>query len=216
MHTRQGNTAYCSLQNDGPLNPKGTSHPPLLPNNQLRQLQPQPAVSPGACAGSLTNSYGGPSPSPNNNECEQHDEVHINVLAFYDHVDSPSSIHDRFHADPDSCSGIDISTQLTIFLIHDQTTYLPSGFATAESSFFSPSIACPSGYWSACHDNTGVPSVTTVTCCRTFRSDMSLSCLNPATLAEPWVSLFCTYRPCHIPETLGTFATPSSRTIRHS
>jgi len=94
---------------------------------------------------------------------------------------------------PTDCSGIYIPTQLAIFLIHDQTTCLPDGFTTAEISFFSPGIACPSGYWSACHDNTGVPSITTVTCCPTFGSDISLSCLNPATLAGPWRSLFCTW-----------------------
>ncbi|KAK1757846.1 hypothetical protein QBC47DRAFT_166086 [Echria macrotheca] len=91
------------------------------------------------------------------------------------------------------CAGVYLPTSSNIFLIQDQLSCLPSGFNTAERSFFSPGIACPSGYWSACHDNTGVSSITTVTCCPTYDADVSLSCLNPATLDGPWKSKFCTW-----------------------
>lgn len=117
-----------------------------------------------------------------------------------------------FTPTPTDCSGIYIPTQLAIFLIHDQTTCLPGGFTTAESSFFSPGIACPSGYWSACHDNTGVPSITTVTCCPTFGSDISLSCLNPATLAGPWRSLFCTWTAGAKAKVIGVTDSAGGRT----
>lgn len=98
-----------------------------------------------------------------------------------------------FTPTPTDCSGLYIPTDLMLYMIHDQTSCLPSGFATAERSFFSPGVVCPSGYWSACHDNNGASSITTVTCCPTYVFDISMSCVNPATLAGRFQNLFCTW-----------------------
>lgn len=80
-------------------------------------------------------------------------------------------------------------------MIDVSTTCLPSGFNTAASSFFSPGLICPSGYYRACHDTTGVASITTVTCCPTYNQDISLSCVNTNTLSGIWASLYCTWSP---------------------
>jgi hypothetical protein len=82
---------------------------------------------------------------------------------------------------------------------------MPPGFSTSNSAFFySPGIACPSGYWTACHDTTGVSTITTVTCCPTYR-DITLSCVpNPLSLSEVWESLFCTWIA---PRSTGTVVT---------
>jgi hypothetical protein len=69
---------------------------------------------------------------------------------------------------------------------------LPSGASTQATDYFSPGIACPSGYYTACHDNNGVSSVTTVTCCP-FRGGVTLSCVNPATISDVYSTLFCTW-----------------------
>jgi hypothetical protein len=81
-----------------------------------------------------------------------------------------------------------------LYIIDNEPSCLPPGFSTSNSAFFySPGIACPSGYWTACHDTTGVSSITTVTCCPTYR-DITLSCVpNPLSLSEVWESLFCTW-----------------------
>ena len=79
-------------------------------------------------------------------------------------------------------------------MIDDQPSCLPSGFATDEKTFFSPGVACPSGYWSACSDSQGARTITTVTCCPVFDNTISLSCHNnPETLGTRWESLFCTW-----------------------
>ncbi|KAM7194049.1 hypothetical protein V8F20_008145 [Naviculisporaceae sp. PSN 640] len=98
---------------------------------------------------------------------------------------------------PVECSGIYESGRVAVVDI--QTSCLPSGFRTAEGAYFSPGIACPSGYWSACH-NTNSRSLTTVTCCP-FRGDISLSCAGPATLSGAWQDMFCTWMA---PESPGT------------
>lgn len=93
---------------------------------------------------------------------------------------------------PSSCSGLYNSF---VYIVDPATSCLPSGFARNPSSFFSPGIACPSGYVTACHDTTGVSSITTVTCCP-FRGDMTLSCVpSPWTLQQIWSTLFCTWTP---------------------
>ncbi len=99
-----------------------------------------------------------------------------------------------FTAPGTNCGGIYIPRKPGIFIIDDQTSCLPSSFSTSNSAFFySPGIACPSGYWTACHDTTGVASITTVTCCPTY-GDITLSCVpNPLSLSEVWESLFCTW-----------------------
>ena len=82
-----------------------------------------------------------------------------------------------------------------LLIIDDQPSCLPSGFSTSDSAFFfSPGIACPSGYRSACHGTEGVASITTVTCCPTYGS-ISLSCVpDPLSLQGVWETLFCTWR----------------------
>lgn len=89
------------------------------------------------------------------------------------------------------CSGFYFSHD--IFVIDASSSCLPSGFDTNPTSYFSPGIACPSGYSTACHDTTGVSTITTVTCCP-VRGDVSLSCVpNPLSLADVWSTLFCTW-----------------------
>lgn len=80
-----------------------------------------------------------------------------------------------------------------------QSSCLPSGFRTAEAAYFSPGIACPAGYWSACR-NTQSSSLTTVTCCPS-REGISLSCVDPATLSDVWQDMFCTWTA---PQSPGT------------
>ncbi|KAK3941798.1 hypothetical protein QBC46DRAFT_257792 [Diplogelasinospora grovesii] len=93
---------------------------------------------------------------------------------------------------PADCSG----TSRNVLMVDPATSCLPSGFSTAATDFFSPGIACPLGYWSACHDTTGVASITTVTCCphkKKKRGGVTMSCVDPATLSSPWVNLYCTW-----------------------
>ena len=98
-----------------------------------------------------------------------------------------------FTAPNGKCSGIYQPTWMPgVAIIDDELSCMPSGFSKESTAFFSPGIACPSGYWSACHDTTGAASITTVTCCPT-RGDISLSCVDPATLANVWSTLFCSW-----------------------
>lgn len=96
-------------------------------------------------------------------------------------------------ARPTNCGGIYARDPGDILVIDEQSSCYPPGFATDERSFFSPGLVCPSGYWSACMESTGVSTITTVTCCPIYRSDVSLSCVDPATLSGVWQSQFCTW-----------------------
>ncbi|KAK4103218.1 hypothetical protein N658DRAFT_407320, partial [Parathielavia hyrcaniae] len=93
-----------------------------------------------------------------------------------------------------NCGALYSPRKPPVYLIDQDPSCLPPGFSTSNSAFFfSPGIACPSGYWTACHDTTGVSTITTVTCCPTY-GDISLSCVaNPLTLSEVWETLFCTW-----------------------
>lgn len=108
-------------------------------------------------------------------------------------------------ADTNYCNGIYFPSGSQVYVVDDSTACLPSGFSTYNSAFFySPGIACPSGYWTACHDTTGVSTITTVTCCP-VRGDISLSCVaDPLTLSSVWKSLFCTWIAPHAPGTVVT------------
>ncbi|KAL7934966.1 hypothetical protein V8C35DRAFT_23533 [Trichoderma chlorosporum] len=92
---------------------------------------------------------------------------------------------------PADCDGIYASSYLSG--IDFSRSCLPKGFHTDETSYFSPGLVCPSGYYSACHDNIGAKSITTVTCCPTFGTDLSLSCVTASTLVSVWSTLFCTW-----------------------
>ncbi|KAL7943535.1 hypothetical protein V8C42DRAFT_329338 [Trichoderma barbatum] len=92
---------------------------------------------------------------------------------------------------PADCDGIFASSFLSG--IDFSTSCLPSGFHTDEVSYFSPGLVCPTGYYSACHDNIGAKRITTVTCCPTFGADLSLSCVTASTLESVWSTLFCTW-----------------------
>ncbi|POR32809.1 Uncharacterized protein TPAR_06999 [Tolypocladium paradoxum] len=92
---------------------------------------------------------------------------------------------------PQDCTGVYQSLGLAMMDV--QTTCLPDGFKSQSESYFSPGLVCPSGYVSACHDNTGVASQTTVTCCPTLKSDVTLSCVTTSTLKSVWSTLFCTW-----------------------
>jgi hypothetical protein len=94
-----------------------------------------------------------------------------------------------------ACGGIYGPAKVNVFIIDDEPSCLPSGFSTSNSAFFfSPGVACPEGYWTACYDTTGVASITTVTCCPTYGA-ISLSCVpNPLKLRAQYETLFCTWR----------------------
>lgn len=105
----------------------------------------------------------------------------------------------------DNCGGINNPSRPPILMIDDEPSCMPPGFTGASSAFFSPGIACPSGYWTACHDTTGVASITTVTCCPTYGADISLSCVpNPLSLSEVWETMFCTWMAPRSPGTVIT------------
>ncbi|KAK1242284.1 hypothetical protein MKX07_000270 [Trichoderma sp. CBMAI-0711] len=92
---------------------------------------------------------------------------------------------------PSDCDGLFASSFLSG--IDFSTSCVPKGFHTDETSYFSPGLICPSGYYSACHDNIGARTITTVTCCPTYGSDVSLSCVTASTLRSVWSTLFCTW-----------------------
>ncbi|PON29908.1 hypothetical protein TGAM01_v201274 [Trichoderma gamsii] len=92
---------------------------------------------------------------------------------------------------PSDCDGVFVSGFLSG--IDFPKSCLPKGFHTDQTSYFSPGLACPSGYYSACHDNIGASRITTVTCCPTLASDISLSCVTTSTLESVWSTLFCTW-----------------------
>ncbi|KAM4057238.1 transmembrane alpha-helix domain-containing protein [Hirsutella rhossiliensis] len=94
-------------------------------------------------------------------------------------------------ARPSDCTGIYQSSFLA--MVDLASTCLPRSFKTDSDAYFSPGIACPSGYLSACHDNTGVASLTTVTCCPTLNNAVTLSCVTTSTLTNVWSTLFCTW-----------------------
>lgn len=116
---------------------------------------------------------------------------------------------------PAECTGIYMS--LFLNMVDLQSTCLPDGLSTQSDAYFSPGIACPSGYVSACHDNTGVASQTTVTCCPTLDSDVTLSCVDTRTLRSVWSTLFCTWiapRTTSLPVTLVNNGITSTRSIQ--
>ncbi|KAK0656873.1 hypothetical protein B0T16DRAFT_385506 [Cercophora newfieldiana] len=92
------------------------------------------------------------------------------------------------------CSDVHLGN-LDILFIDDQTeSCLPSGFNSAPTAFFSPGIACPSGYWGACTNSEGVSSITTITCCPTRGTSIHMTCVpDPESLAGPWVNQYCTW-----------------------
>ncbi|KAK3330037.1 hypothetical protein B0H66DRAFT_43372 [Apodospora peruviana] len=91
---------------------------------------------------------------------------------------------------PADCSGFYESAGIAVVDI--QRSCMPSRFHSDETAYFSPGVFCPVGYRSACQDSTGVSSITTVTCCP-VRGDITLSCVDPATLSSVWQNLFCSW-----------------------
>lgn len=89
---------------------------------------------------------------------------------------------------PADCKGF---YEKGVFMLDPETSCLPSNAPLKSTAFFSPGIACPSGYVSACHDTRGVASITTVTCCP-VHSDITLSCAGHS-LSDLWSTLFCTW-----------------------
>ncbi|KID85078.1 transmembrane alpha-helix domain-containing protein [Metarhizium guizhouense ARSEF 977] len=91
---------------------------------------------------------------------------------------------------PSDCDGIYMSGFLA--MVDLSSTCLPSNFKS--DAYFSPGLVCPSGYVSACHDTTGVASITTVTCCPALKNpDVTLGCLTTSTLSGSWLTLYCTW-----------------------
>ena len=91
----------------------------------------------------------------------------------------------------------------SLVLVGDGKTCLPSGFAPEATNYFSPGLVCPSSYYSACQDNHGVSSITTVTCCPS-QGNVALSCVQPSSLHAQWEYLFCTWQAS---ETTSIFVT---------
>lgn len=91
---------------------------------------------------------------------------------------------------PASCSGVYSSGGVAV--IDADLACLPQGFTSLSTNYFSPGIQCPAGYVTACNDNAGVSSITTVTCCP-YRGDITLGCVTPSTLSNVWETLFCTW-----------------------
>lgn len=91
---------------------------------------------------------------------------------------------------PASCSGIYSSAGVAV--IDADLACLPQGFTSLSTNYFSPGIQCPAGYVTACNDNAGVSSITTVTCCP-YRGDITLGCVTASTLSDVWETLFCTW-----------------------
>ncbi|KAK5989837.1 hypothetical protein PT974_08099 [Cladobotryum mycophilum] len=117
---------------------------------------------------------------------------------------------------PGDCTGLYASNFLSG--VDFATTCLPDGFDPNPKSYFSPGLICPSGYVSACHDNTGVPSITTVTCCPTVADNIALSCVDTKTLHSVWSTLFCTWiapggKGTSLPMTMSQNGVTSTPTI---
>ncbi|RDW59950.1 hypothetical protein BP6252_13037 [Coleophoma cylindrospora] len=91
---------------------------------------------------------------------------------------------------PADCSGIYYQSEL--YVVDYSTSCLPPGFQLSSTDYFSPGIVCPAGYFSACHDTTGVVSITTVTCCPT-QGDITLSCADHT--EARWAPFHCTWIP---------------------
>lgn len=92
---------------------------------------------------------------------------------------------------PATCTGA--YTSGGVYVVGEDDDCKPSGFADASTDYFSPGLACPSGYYTACHDNEGVASITTVTCCPALDGGVTLGCVTPSTLSDVWATLFCTW-----------------------
>lgn len=90
----------------------------------------------------------------------------------------------------DDCSGIHRSGFVSGVDI--ETSCLPDGFDPEPTAFFSPGLECPAGYVNACHDHTGVESITTITCCPKVE-DNTLSCVTASTLEGEFANFFCTW-----------------------
>jgi hypothetical protein len=92
---------------------------------------------------------------------------------------------------PDGC-GLPNIYLSEVAIVDPQSTCLPSSFNKSPTAYYSPGFACPSGYYSACHDNVGVKTITTVTCCP-HGIKVSLSCVDPTAVSAIWSTLFCTW-----------------------
>jgi hypothetical protein len=92
---------------------------------------------------------------------------------------------------PADCSGFYAPSD-DVFMVDPMTSCLPSGLRLASTAYFSPGVICPSGYVEACHDTKGVSTITTVTCCP-VRGEVSLSCVDTASLAGVFSTLFCSW-----------------------
>lgn len=97
-----------------------------------------------------------------------------------------------FTAPGAACAGIYLPAASRVYMIDDEASCLPPGYPTADTAFFySPGLACPRGYWTACHDTAAAAAVTTVLCCP-VRGDITLSCAGRS-LRPLWESLQCTW-----------------------
>lgn len=115
---------------------------------------------------------------------------------------------------PDVCSGIFLTGGL--FAVDPWSSCVPSPFPKAATDYFSPGIACPAGYYTACHDTSGVKTITTATCCPII-GDVSLSCVDPLTLKGVFSTFFCTWvapSPTSLSVTVSSDGTTSTSLIK--
>ncbi|KAK3497509.1 uncharacterized protein B0T23DRAFT_310770 [Neurospora hispaniola] len=111
---------------------------------------------------------------------------------------------------PDDCYGVQSDD---VYLIDQHTSCLPSGWSPAETAFFSPGLICPEGYTSACHDNGGVSTITTVTCCPQ-RGDVALQCVvEPTELASSLSNYYCRWEAPAAGFTTDVTKSPNGKTI---
>ncbi|KAK3355404.1 hypothetical protein B0H65DRAFT_413955 [Neurospora tetraspora] len=111
---------------------------------------------------------------------------------------------------PDDCYGVQSDD---VYLMDQHTSCLPSGWSPAETAFFSPGLICPEGYTSACHDNGGVSTITTVTCCPQ-RGDVALQCVvEPTQLASSLSNYNCRWEAPAAGFTTDVTKSPNGKTI---
>lgn len=100
-------------------------------------------------------------------------------------------------------------------MVHQFDACLPTGWHRTSDYFFSPGIACPAGYSTACHDTRGAKATKTITCCPVV-GDATLSCVNRTSMTGWKSTLHCTWvptAPTSLPVTLTTGGITSTRNL---
>ncbi|WPJ58734.1 hypothetical protein SMAC4_13107 [Sordaria macrospora] len=131
------------------------------------------------------------------------------VVTSFNHVPLTTTF-----SPPGECFGVSSSD---VYLIDQQTSCLPSGWSSAETAFFSPGLVCPNGYMSACHDNGGVSTITTVTCCPQRGPTVWLSCVaEPTKLASSLKDYMCAWTAPAAGYSTDVTRSPNGKTVTTS